>query len=125
MLRGEARVNGFVETFVIYSFEKINYTGSCLFRNRLLSCLDLFFFFFPYISNLHILFIITRHSICTYYMLKKSVYENIIAEDPVKSRAFFFLIFSQEYSSGYTLFTRLFTRIHLQTYIIMCNRTEF
>lgn len=42
---GEARVNGFVETFVIYSFEKINYTGSCLFRNRLLSCFDLFFFF--------------------------------------------------------------------------------
>lgn len=95
MLRGEARVNGFVETFVIYSFEKINYTGSCLFRNRLLSCLDLFFFFFSYISNLHILFIITRHSICTYYMLKKSVYENIIAEDPVKSRAFFFNIFTR------------------------------
>lgn len=28
-------------------------------------------------------------------MLKKSVYENIIAEDPVKSRAFFFNIFTR------------------------------
>lgn len=87
MLRGEARVNGFVETFVIYSFEKINYTVPL---SKPFTFFSRSFFFFSYISNLHILFIITRHSICTYYMLKKSVYENIIAEDPVKSRAFFF-----------------------------------